>query len=102
MRRPDRRTPRNRRVPPNRRVASQVVADPADKASDTSDAAETFSDFVRKALKDKPREADLIKAEALAATIAHMRAEEPLSTPRRREVVTTLRDLIAEIRSSRR
>ena len=54
-----------------------------------------MEDSVRGALSARLLDVDLEGAEALASTVAHMTSKETLATDRRREIVSTLRLLIA-------
>jgi hypothetical protein len=72
--------PENRRVPPNRRR-------------------KTFDDSIRGAVAPSLLDVDLVEAETLASTVAHMTNRETLSTDRRREIVATIRLLIAVART---
>jgi hypothetical protein len=72
--------PPNRRVLPNRRKR-------------------TFDDSIRGAVEPRLLDVDLVDAEALASAVAHMTSKETLSTDRRREIVATIRLLIAVART---
>jgi hypothetical protein len=71
----------NRRIPPNRR-------------------ARTLDDSIRGAVQARLLAVDLVQAEALVSSVAHMTSKDTLSADRRFQLVATLRLLIAAARAN--